>query len=101
MERQFYQDKAKEFKKMERILKAIANPIRLAIIDVLRKEGPLTVRDLCDCVGLRQAVASSYLRKMYRIGILGFRKEGRCVFYYIKNNRVLDIIDCLSQCSRR
>ncbi len=97
----FYKDRAREFREIERILKGVANPIRLAIIDTLRSGQPMTVKEICDKLGLRQAVASSYLRKMHQLNIVGCQRKGRCVFYFIKNERIIDIIDCLNRCSRR
>ncbi len=101
MEGKFYQQKAKEFREVGKVLRLIGNPIRLAIIDLLRKHDRLTVNDICRFLGLRQAVASTYLKRMRGVGIVGCERKGRWAFYFIKDKRVLDIIDCLVHCSRR
>ncbi len=83
-------------------MKVLANPIRLAVVELLRgKERGLTVSEICKALSVRQAVMSAYLRKLVRAGVLGSVRQGRNVYYFIKNEHVLDIMDCLNRCIRR
>ncbi len=92
---------ARHLQQICRILRVIANPIRLRILYCLREEEQMNVTDLTEKLNCRQAVVSLYLAKMVKAGIIGKRKEGRFHYYYVKNRKVYDVLDCLSRCVRK
>ncbi len=98
----FLLDRVRQYRELERLLKVLANPIRLAVVELLRgKERGLTVSEMCEILHVRQAVMSAYLKKLVRAGVLGCVRQGRHAYYFIKNEHVLDIMDCLNRCIRR
>lgn len=77
------------------ILKALAQPTRLKIIDFLR-EGERCVCEIFPAIGEEQSNTSRHLNLMLTAGILSRRKEGLKIFYAIKHPEVLEIVDLAS-----
>lgn len=72
-------------------LSAIASPQRIAILLAIGK-GEACVCHLETALGLRQAYISQHLMALRKADILQDRREGRYVFYKIKNVSLLDLI---------
>ena len=72
-------------------LEAIASPQRIAILLAIGK-GEACVCHLETALGLRQAYISQHLMALRKADILQDRREGRYVFYQIKNASLLDLI---------
>jgi predicted transcriptional regulator len=49
-------------------LRALADPVRLDLFDLVRREGPLTVEDACGRLGLSADAAASELRALAGAG---------------------------------
>jgi ArsR family transcriptional regulator len=81
------------------ILKTIGHPTRIAIIDLLNRENELTVNDICEKLNTDQSLTSHHLSNMKLKGILGRRRSGRNVYYFIKMAEVVRVIDCISDCN--
>lgn len=74
------------------LLKALANPARLQILDVLRED------EQCVChleavLGLRQAYVSQQLMILRQAGLVVDRKEGLRVYYRVTDPGVYSILD--------
>ncbi|MFA6619292.1 MAG: metalloregulator ArsR/SmtB family transcription factor [Candidatus Neomarinimicrobiota bacterium] len=65
------------------ILKAIAHPIRLAILRGLIKNGPTNVNNLETCVEVPTATVSQHLTKIRYAGIVTKKRKGTFIFYDI------------------
>jgi DNA-binding transcriptional ArsR family regulator len=78
------------------ILKTVAHPARLQLIDFLQ-EGEKTVTELCDHLGTQQPYTSQQLALMKAKGILGSRRNGNQVLYSIVHPGVVKIIQCVRQ----
>lgn len=72
-------------------LTAIASPQRIAILLAIGK-GEACVCHLETALGLRQAYISQHLMALRKADILQDRREGRYVFYKLKNASLLDLI---------
>lgn len=79
------------YEKKAVILKALAQPTRLRILEML-KEGERCVCEMYPALGQEQPNISKHLNMMKQAGILDSRKEGLRVIYWIKNPEVLDIL---------
>jgi len=84
------------FEKQAEIAKAIAHPLRIAIVDFL-KDGEQCVCDIADCVGSERSNVSRHLSVMVSTGILEYRKEGLKVIYKLKTPCILDFFSCVSR----
>ncbi len=80
------------YDKQTDILKALAHPVRLQILDVLRA-GPECVCHLEALLGLRQAYVSQQLARLRESGLVVDHKEGLNVFYRVKDSQVFELID--------
>jgi DNA-binding transcriptional ArsR family regulator len=79
------------FEKKAEILKAIAQPTRLKILELL-KDGERCVCEIYPALGQEQPAISKHLTFMKRAGILDSRKEGLRIIYWIKAPEVLEIL---------
>jgi len=78
------------------ILKALAQPTRLKILDFL-SDGERCVCEIFPAIGEEQSNTSRHLNMMLSSGILSRRKEGLKIFYAIKHPEVLQILDLAEQ----
>jgi DNA-binding transcriptional ArsR family regulator len=74
------------------LLKVLAHPARLQILDVLR-DGEQCVCHLQAVLGLRQAYVSQQLMGLRELGLVTDRKEGLRVFYSVRDPSVYAILD--------
>jgi DNA-binding transcriptional ArsR family regulator len=81
------------------MIKAIAHPARIGILNLLTENEKLTVTELHTRLGLDQATASRHLGIMRTKGILATKREGTKIYYYLKNKGFMKIMDCLSVCA--
>ncbi len=73
------------------ILKAIAQPTRLRIIELLR-DGEHCVCEIYPAIGHEQSNTSRHLQMMLKSGILRQRKEGLKIFYSLRHPEVLEMV---------
>jgi ArsR family transcriptional regulator len=88
------------FEKQAEIAKAIAHPLRIAIIDFLR-DGEQCVCDIAEHVGSERSNVSRHLSVMVNAGVLEFRKEGLKVMYSLKCACILDFFACVTGILKR
>lgn len=81
------------------ILKTIAHPARLAIIDVLTRNEQMQVNELCKTLQLEQSVVSHHLINMKIKGLLKATKSGNCVYYSLREPNLTQIINCVNNCN--
>lgn len=74
--------------------KALAEPARLHILDMLRG-GELTVTELMAETGLGQANLSKHLQLLHAHGFVTRRKEGLFVFYSLADRDVFALCDIM------
>jgi ArsR family transcriptional regulator len=77
------------------ILKALAQPTRLKIIEFLR-DGERCVCEIFPAIGEEQSNTSRHLVLMLTSGILSRRKEGLKIYYAIKHPEILEIVDIVT-----
>ncbi len=82
------------FQKQAEIAKAIAHPLRIAIVDFLR-DGEQCVCDIAEHVGSERSNVSRHLSVMVNAGILDYRKQGLKVIYALKTPCILDFFSCV------
>lgn len=82
------------FRRAADILKTVAHPDRLRIIDLLRA-GERPVTQICCELGARQPSISQHLNLMKAKGILAARRQGNRVMYSVANKSVIEVIECV------
>ena len=84
-----------EFYKLKTaVIKALANPIRLMIVDCLR-DGEKTVSEIVQNIGEEQSNISKSLGILKSNGLIKDRKVGLNVFYSLKCCCLNDFFGCL------
>jgi DNA-binding transcriptional ArsR family regulator len=73
------------------IFKALGQPTRLQILDLL-KEGERCVCEIFPAIQQEQANVSKHLSILKQAGIVDCRKEGLRIIYWIKNREVLNLL---------
>lgn len=74
-----------------RCLKAMSHPLRLKILCVLGSDA-VSVQDIVKQVGTSQSNISQHLAILREKGILGYKKEANRVYYFIDDQRMLQLI---------
>ncbi|MDG5799360.1 metalloregulator ArsR/SmtB family transcription factor [Marinilabiliaceae bacterium ANBcel2] len=81
------------------ILKAIAHPMRIAILSHLEDGNKLTVTQIHNILNIEQSTTSHHLGILKDKGVLSSQREGKNTFYFLKHESLRNIIDCVSKCS--
>ena len=76
------------------VLKAVAHPVRLQIIEVL-KNREMCVGDIVRALESKQAITSQQLNMMRDKGVLSCRRDGAKVYYRIENKNVIKLLNCI------
>ena len=79
-------------------LRAMAHPMRIAIIDLLTENKKLTVTEIYERLNIEQASASHHLNILKTKGLLESKRDGKMIFYSLKTNVLANVIDCINQC---
>ncbi len=84
-----------------KLLKTIAHPARLEILEVLESEEPLDVSTICKRIEhpCEISMMSHHLSKLKDNGILHSEKQGKHIFYRLADRRMLSIFDCMDKCN--
>ncbi len=90
---------AQKLEKAAIILKTVAHPARLAIINMLRKKKKMSVNEIVEALEIEQSLTSHHLKNMKLRGILACEREGQQMFYSLKEKDVAKIIDCIENCN--
>jgi len=78
------------------ILKAMAQPTRLRIIELLQ-DGEHCVCEIFPAIGHEQSNTSRHLQMMLKSGILKQRKEGLKIYYSLRHPEVLAMVRLAEQ----
>ena len=90
-------DKSK-LDKVSHILKSVAHPVRIGIIDLLDQNEEMAVTDIYKALGEEQSAVSHHLIKMKDKDLLSCRRQGKQIFYKLKEKQIVGIIDCINGC---
>ena len=81
------------FKNQARIIKALAHPTRLFIVNELAR-GERCVCELTDLIGVEMPTVSRHLGLLKHAGILAGEKRGSLVYYRLRAPCVLNFFKC-------
>lgn len=81
---------------LARTLKALAHPARLAILDMLYTSKRLTVTEIYTRLNADQSAVSHHLSLLRARDIVGTERNGKFIFYFLRNPEYLSLIECLS-----
>ena len=78
-----------------KVIKAMAHPTRLFIVDELARSGERCVCELTDLVGTDMSTVSRHLAQLREAGILEDERRGSMVFYRLRVRCALNFFQCV------
>jgi ArsR family transcriptional regulator len=79
------------------IAKALGDPTRVQLVDVLRKHaGQVCVCELQPLFDIKQSTLSEHLKKLRDAGIVGVERRGLWAFYYVNPDALKELDTWLS-----
>ena len=88
-----------QLEKAANMLKAIAHPMRIAIIGFLEQGEQLTVTQIHEKLGIEQSTTSHHLGILKDKGVLCSKREGKNTYYFLKHANLSNIVNCVSKCT--
>ena len=70
------------------LCKTLANPKRLEILDVLKRDGEITVNALAELLEIPKANTSQHLAVLRQSGVVNTRRDGINVYYSLRSERI-------------
>jgi len=90
-----------QLEKAANMLKAIAHPMRIAILSYLEEGKKLTVTEIHELLNIEQSTTSHHLGILKDKGVLLSKRDGKNTYYFLKHNNLRQIVECVSQCCDR
>jgi ArsR family transcriptional regulator, arsenate/arsenite/antimonite-responsive transcriptional repressor len=86
-----------EADRLAAIAKALSDPVRVQLVDVLRKAaGEVCVCELEPLFEISQPTLSHHLKKLRDAGIVGVERRGLWAFYYVRPEAIEELSEWLS-----
>jgi ArsR family transcriptional regulator len=87
----------KEATRMASLAKALADPIRVQLVDVLRRHaGKVCVCELTPLFDVSQPTVSHHLKVLRDAGLVGVERRGLWAYYYVNPGAVKELSEWLS-----
>lgn len=87
-----------ELERKASMLKAMAHPLRLQIINLLYNNDSMPVNAIHEELSIGQAVASHHLLVLKNRGLLTSERDGKSILYTLKFDKVYQVVECISAC---
>jgi ArsR family transcriptional regulator, arsenate/arsenite/antimonite-responsive transcriptional repressor len=82
----------KRAERMAAVAKALGDPVRLQLVDVLRKHaGKVCVCELVPLFDLSQPTVSHHLKVLREAGIVGSERQGLWAYYYVTPDTLTEL----------
>ncbi len=78
-----------------KIIKALAHPARLLIVDELAQQGERCVCELTEMIGTDMSTVSRHLSQLKNAGIVTDEKRGTTVYYRLRVQCITNFLDCV------
>jgi len=77
-------------------LKTLAHPVRLRMVQMML-HSRYTVGELAEACEIPSHMASEHLRLMQRCGLLTSEREGRRMYYQVRDSHLKDMMACIEE----
>lgn len=77
------------------VFKALSNPLRLSIVELLKNCEQMNVTDIYKNLDIKQAIASHQLNILKNKGVLNSSRVGKKTYYSIKNQEIVQAVDLI------
>ncbi|MHC1703330.1 MAG: ArsR/SmtB family transcription factor [Tenuifilaceae bacterium] len=81
------------------MLKAIAHPMRISIINLLEDGRKMTVTEIHEKLKIEQSTTSHHLGILKDKGVLSSKRDGKNTLYFLRNENLGKILDCIGKCT--
>ncbi len=88
-----------KLKRVAKLMKTVGHPSRLKIIELLIEKNTLPVRDIYEAVDISQSNASQHLKALEDVGVLSSTRDGKNIYYEIRNRTIIKLLDCVNECT--
>ena len=78
-----------------KIIKALAHPARLLIVDELSQTPERCVCELTEMIGADMSTVSRHLGVLSNTGLVQYEKRGQMVFYRLRIKCILKFFECI------
>ncbi len=82
-----------DLKARARVMKALAGPVRLKIVDELSR-GERCICELQRMFPMNKSTLSRHVAELKNVGIVGERREGVRCYLRLQTPRILNVFDC-------
>jgi DNA-binding transcriptional ArsR family regulator len=82
------------------MLKAIAHPIRISIVQYLEDGKKKTVTEIHKKLGIEQATASHHLVILRDRGVLSSKREGKNTWYFLRHTNLRGVLISVGECCK-
>jgi DNA-binding transcriptional ArsR family regulator len=91
--------KPEQLEKASNMLKALAHPVRIAILNLLQKGTKLTVTEIHEKLNIEQSTTSHHLGILKDKNVLSSKRDGKNTYYFLKHDELSLVIECINKCS--
>jgi len=88
-------DEEKRIEKAAYVLKAVAHPLRIKIIQMLNENKELNVSTIYKNLNAEQSLISHHLINMRDKGILDIRRSGKNIYYFLVDTAISEVMVCI------
>ncbi len=88
-----------ELDRAANMLKAIAHPMRISILNYLEDGQKLTVSEIHELLNIEQSTTSHHLGILKDKGVLNSQREGKNTYYFLKHDTLSNIVNCIGKCA--
>ena len=91
--------KPEQLEKASSMLKAIAHPMRIAILSYLDSGRKLTVTEIHEKLNIEQSTTSHHLGIMKDKGVLSSHRDGKNTYYFLRHEQLSTIVKYIGECT--
>ncbi|MDX2001504.1 MAG: metalloregulator ArsR/SmtB family transcription factor [Chitinophagales bacterium] len=73
-------------------LRALAHPIRLAIINFIDKKKRVNVNKIYNALKLEQSITSQHLKILRTVGLVETTRDGKFIYYTVNYSKIEGVI---------
>jgi len=84
-----------KYSEITEILKVLAHPIRLCIVNNILQRGQCNVSHMQACLNIPQSTVSQHLQKLRYAGVIEGHRKGLEVNYKIRDERIMKLINSI------
>ncbi len=88
----------KRLRRAAYVLKAVAHPIRISIIDLLDQSGKMSVSSMQEILQIEQSLLSHHLANLRDKGVVDTERVGKSIHYFLTDRTITNIIGCINNC---